>query len=90
MLFGRREQGYACITDPDRGVDESATFTCGHCNRIVRVKAKADPFELGGLCRVCNRLICSTCVGKGCDPLEEKIERVENDQDFRRWFKDAL
>jgi hypothetical protein len=80
--------GLATWYGPD-GIVEQSTFTCVHCNAPRRVKPYCDPADLGGLCRVCMGVICERCVGSGCDPLEEKIKRVEHDQNFDRWFKEC-
>lgn len=71
-----KPQGVATLTSPE-GVKEADTFTCHHCNAITHVKAKADPAELGGLCKHCMKLICKNCVGKGCTPFLEKLDRFE-------------
>jgi len=73
-----RFPGYATIVDPVLGTKEQDTFTCVHCNNIVHVAPYLDPASVGGLCRVCGGLICSSCVGKGCDPIEERTKRIEN------------
>lgn len=72
-----RAGGYSCISEPDCSPVEQDTFTCGHCNYIVHVKPKTDPTNLGGMCKQCMKLVCPRCVGKGCDPLEKKLERAE-------------
>jgi len=72
-----RLPGYAVLSDPVLGVTERDTFTCAHCNRIVHVKPFVDPASRGGLCKVCGALICKSCVGKGCDPHEEKLKEYE-------------
>lgn len=62
------------------GVFETDTFTCAHSfcgGRVVAVKSRMDPADIGGLCKVCMKLICPTCVGRGCDPLEKALERAE-------------
>jgi hypothetical protein len=82
----RNAQGYACITDPD-GVREADTFTCFHCNCITHVRAKADPAELGGLCKCCMKLVCPKCVGKPCVPFLKKIEREEARYHARRSYE---
>jgi hypothetical protein len=79
-----REQGYACISDPESGIKEASTFTCNHCQRIVHVKAKADPYDLGGLCRLCDKMICPTCVGKDCVPFMKSVEQMEERYHRRR------
>lgn len=63
---------------------EHDTFTCGHCCKVVFVKPKCDPADLGGLCKQCMKLVCPDCVGKGCDPLEKKLERAEARDRFLR------
>lgn len=73
----RRAGGYACIAEPDKPLREADTFSCAHCNRITHVKPFADAADLGGLCKICMGLVCAGCVGKGCDPLEEKLRRSE-------------
>lgn len=80
----RRAQGYATITDPDSGLTERDTFSCGHCQRIKTVKPKQDPTDLGGFCTMCDNLICEFCVGKGCNPWEKQMEGIEaRDRLFR-------
>lgn len=54
------------------------TFTCHHCSRVVFVRAGADPSELGGHCKTCDKLICPTCNAKGkCTPWEKQLEHME-------------
>lgn len=70
--------GGAFICTSPEGEKVTDTFTCGHCNHIVGVKPKQDPTEIGGLCKVCMKLICGGCVDRGsCDPFEKKLERAE-------------
>lgn len=85
----RRPQGYAVISEPDKQDREYDVFRCAHCMRLTHVKARARPEDIGGFCSCCTGLICSGCVGKGCDPLEAKLERVERSQDMRRWLKEC-
>lgn len=74
----RRAGGYAYTFDVGGIRQEADSFTCAHCNRIVIVKPKCDPMDLGGMCRICDKMICPTCVDLGkCDPLEKKLEREE-------------
>lgn len=59
------------------GVTEMDTFTCGHCCRVIHVKAMQRPEDLGGLCKRCMKLECPECVDKGCTPFEKKLEMAE-------------
>ena len=80
----RKPTGYLQVFGPAK-VQEQDTFTCHHCNRVVFVKPKCDPADLGGLCKQCMRLICPRCAAKGrCDPHEEKMRRAEAAYHFRR------
>ena len=81
----RNAQGYACISGPD-GVAEADTFSCFHCQRVTHVKAGCDPADLGGLCKVCMRLICKHCLGKRCLPFIKAIEREEARYHARRSY----
>jgi len=64
-----------------------ATFTCAHCSALVRLPARADPDKLGGWCQVCDKPICPKCVTTGkCDPMEEKIKRLEARIEARRSY----
>lgn len=83
----RNPGGYAIITDPGCGVTEQDSFTCHHCNRIVFVKPKCSPSDLGGLCKTCMKFICPHCVNKGnCDPWEEQMKRAEASYHARRSY----
>jgi len=74
----RNPGGYLHSFDPDGIRQESDTFTCFHCGKVVIVKPKCDPADLGGFCRLCTKMICPRCVDKGtCDPFEKKLEREE-------------
>lgn len=81
----RKAQGYAVITDPS-GIKEADTFSCGHCNAVTHVKPKADPADVGGLCKCCMKLICPNCVGKSCTPLMKRIEQEEARYHARRSY----
>jgi len=82
----RNAQGYATITDPDRGLTELDTFTCNHCNCVKHVKPRENPEDIGGLCKVCMKLICSKCVGQPCVPFLEKIARLEAKFNNARYY----
>jgi len=79
----RAPQGYA-VWAGDR-VTECDTFTCGHCQRVVFVPPKADPAELGGLCKQCMSLTCPRCTAAmRCLPFELALERAEASDRLRR------
>lgn len=88
----RKPGGYTIITSPDDarvnldglrceeihpGQNEIDTFSCFHCNSVVHVKPRMDPADLGGLCKICFKLICPRCVGLGCSPFEKRLEQAE-------------
>lgn len=87
-----KPQGYAVITQPGEPaiarldglrcelVQDQAQFdtaTCGHCGRVFHVGARQHPSDIGGLCKVCYRIICPRCLDQGCSPLERKLEEAE-------------
>jgi hypothetical protein len=58
-------------------------YVCFHCQRTTFVRPREDPAELGGLCKICMRMICKRCVAKErCDPWEKQMERAEAKQRF--------
>jgi len=86
----RQHHGYFQSADPDptkskgqQALVEHSTVTCGHCNRIVLVKAMCKPEETPyTLCWGCHRNICLQCDEERsrtlvCDVIEKKIERME-------------
>jgi hypothetical protein len=84
----RSPGGYAFSFDVGGVRQEADTFTCYHCNTIVIVKPKCDPYDLGGMCRLCEKMICPKCVDIGsCDPLEEKLKRAETAYHARRSYE---
>lgn len=85
----RNPQGYATLTDIQSGktIAECDTFKCQHCQRVVHVKAKANPDKLGGWCRQCAKAICPKCVATGrCEPFEKKLEAEEARYHARRSY----
>lgn len=80
----RNAGGYSVITEPGKADVECDTFTCKHCNTVVFVQPMARAEDLGGRCTLCDALICSKCVGKGCDPFEKKLDRIEASDRLRR------
>ena len=83
----RKPGGYSIIIDPAYARPQEAdTFTCQHCQCVVFVKPMCDPADMGGRCTCCDKLICKNCVGKGCDPVEEKLQRLE----ARRYYEESF
>jgi hypothetical protein len=89
----RRPQGHGVLFDPgsDRAVEEHDTFTCSHCQSIVKVPARCDPAEMGGMCRSCDGLICPRChdamaKGSSCVTWEETMRRMMARQDALRSY----
>lgn len=81
----RTPGGYAVWTHADGHTVETDSFTCGHCQFVTFVPPRTDPANLGGLCKVCMRLICQRCTAKGsCTPFEQALERSEARDRFRR------
>lgn len=80
--------GYAFTFDVGGVRQEADTFTCEHCNKVVIVKPKCDPCDLGGMCRLCMKMICPSCVDLGnCDPFEKKLLREEAKYRARRSYE---
>lgn len=88
-------KGYATIIDPDRPMPiEYDTKQCGHCQKVLFVKAgsggaiylipsrdRVGEFleEAGAFCRVCMRPICLPCHDHGnCRPFEKMLEASES------------
>ena len=86
----RRPQGYSTLVEPGAATAETDTMTCGHCQHITHVKPFCDPAELGGLCKVCDKLICKHCYrdrmkyGKPCKTWEARMEVMESKDRFLR------
>lgn len=84
----RQAQGYTIITGPDPGTGEKDSFTCAHCNCVRFVKPMCPASAMPDVCHLCGdkhrpSFICEGCVGKPCDPFEEKLKRVEARARFR-------
>lgn len=87
----RQPQGYTIVTGPGPGTGESDTFTCAHCGCVRIVKPMARAEDMGGICHMCGdkhrpSFICEKCVGKGCQPFEEKLKQMEQRDYSRRFY----
>jgi hypothetical protein len=92
----RRIGGYAHSWDRETGKVrlERDTFTCNHCNKITHVVPFCHPEDLGGFCRLCDKLICKDCsylmsLGKPCTPMYERLLRLERHMDRGGVFRDV-
>jgi hypothetical protein len=72
----RRPGGYLQSVGPN-GAAAADTFSCRHCQRIVVVRPKERPEDIGGLCRLCMGLVCAGCSGGRCTPFERRLEAQE-------------
>lgn len=94
-----KPKGYAVIVSPAQPVREFDSITCGHCQRVVFVKAGSASTvyliptrplgsyreEPGASCRCCMRAVCLACHAKGtCTPWEQALERSEARDRLRR------
>ena len=82
----RRAGGYGLAIYDSGQVVEKDSYTCSHCNSVKFVEPKQRAEDLGGLCKVCMGLICPACVGKGCTPLEKRLEEQEAAYHARRSY----
>jgi hypothetical protein len=60
------------------------TFTCNHCQNVVRYQKRAAAYDMGGYCTICSSMICQHCVGKGCKPFEERLRKMERLHEMER------
>lgn len=63
-----------------RGMYESATYTCSHCNRVVVIEPKRTRER--GYCRKCSQRICDPCnelkaKNFECITVKEIIDHVQ-------------
>lgn len=93
----RQPHGYLVSTDPDpakalgqAAIVEFNTITCGHGGELIRVPAMCKPEDMPyALCWGCRRNICLKCDAERartltCDVIENKLERAEARERFRR------
>jgi hypothetical protein len=66
-------RGYGIITNREGRTREFDMVCCGHCDRAIIIGFGIAVHR----CTCCDRLICSRCVGRGCDPIEQKLSRME-------------
>lgn len=75
--------------------EETDTFTCKHCCKVVFVRPSEKPEDIGGFCRRCMSLICGPCVDLDkCRPIEKWLEEqersIENAIERRRLYQEMI
>jgi len=85
----RTPGGYLTITDPDAQLYEQDTFTCIHCNGIVRVEPGNTVTDFAW-CRQCMKPVCERerCQTR-CQPWERQLEIQEARGKLWRAFDEA-
>lgn len=62
---------------------ESDGILCAHCG--------CEEMDVGPHCTCCDKFICHACIGKGCMPLEMRLDAWERYNDGLRFLrKDRL
>jgi hypothetical protein len=86
--YAKKAEGIAVTTMPYGEVTECQTFTCGHCQAIVKVQPGIGSASDGtGLCKVCMSMVCKRCNAAGkCTPWEEQMEKIEARDRARRSY----
>jgi hypothetical protein len=77
------KSGYGVISGPWGEIVEFDTFTCNHCQRIVRIIPKESNPDYG-ICMGCFELICPRCRGEWdktniCKHFEKALEKEEKE-----------
>ena len=81
----RNPGGLAQSFYPDGQTVECDTFTCNHCQKVTFVWPGISVYDMGGGCRICNKLICSKCVDKGtCTPWEQRLIDADRKMESNR------
>lgn len=77
-----RHTGYMLLVD-DKGRHEADTFTCAHCQRIVRIQKGSG--RTRGWCGHCGKPVCGNAVCmKSCTPFMKKVEAQERSSEIMR------
>ncbi len=66
--------GYAQIVTPGEPDKEYDVLVCAHSSKVIMVKPGEDVHR----CTVCSGFVHPTEVGKGCHPMEKKLEIWES------------
>jgi hypothetical protein len=65
--------GYAQVVTPGEPDREYDVLTCGHTNKVIFVRPREDVYR----CTCCGSYIHPSEVGKGCFPMERRLEQME-------------
>jgi hypothetical protein len=86
---GQRAYGIEIRADgKNRECDD---IVCAHCGHVDEVPPGHDPADVGARCTCCDKFICFNCRGKGCMPLEMRLDQWERYNDGRKYLrKDRL
>jgi len=60
---------------------------CAHCGCHDRMAPGRNPEDIGARCSCCDKLICYRCRGKGCMPLEMRLDQWERYNDGRKYLR---
>ena len=87
----RKPGGQIIVTDPGTPLYEQDTFTCIHCNKVVRVPPGLSSFTDFDWCRKCMKPICNKPVcHDSCVPWERQMEITEARGKLHRAMDEAL
>ncbi len=84
-IFGDKQSRLVGLKDPGLAAmqrwGEADSFACAHCGKHTFCPPRVDGASLGGLCRRCNKLICSRpeC-HRDCVPRQQRIDERLNAQ----------
>jgi hypothetical protein len=84
----RRQRSYGVEIRPSGTNVERDGFCCAHCPRHLWLGRDVD--DIGGRCSSCDKFICNACVGKGCMPLEYRLDQWERRGQGLRYDKRDL
>ena len=84
LTRGKRQLAFGVITNGDGSSEEVDSLTCYHCGRVVWMKPFQDGAAMGGHCSCCDHYICLQCVGKGCTPLQKRLDQEERRAEYAR------
>lgn len=93
MLLTRRSKqlGYGVEIKAEGPNRETDGILCAHCGRYDEITPGRNPDDIGARCTCCDKFICMNCRGKGCMPLELRLDQWERFNTERKYLrKDRL